>query len=73
MKSFRQFVTFVIMGLGFCASIGRVPAADPVRVGILGMDNYQAVEYVAFFNNPKAEGDLAGLRVTAAYPVISAT
>lgn len=46
-------------------------AADPVKVGLLGMDNYQAVEYVAFFNNPKAEGDLAGLRVVAAYPVTS--
>lgn len=46
-------------------------AGEPVRVGILGFDNYQAVEYVAFFNNPKAEGDLAGLKVTAAYPAIS--
>ena len=46
-------------------------AADPIRVGILGFDNYQAIEYAAFFNNPKAEGDLAGLRVVAAYPVTS--
>jgi predicted dehydrogenase len=46
-------------------------AAEPVRVGILGFDNYQAIEYAAFFNNPKAEGDLAGLRVTAAWPVTS--
>lgn len=46
-------------------------AAEPIRVGILGFDNYQAVEYVQFFNNPKAEGDLAGLRVVAALPVIS--
>jgi len=51
---------------------GRAQAA-PVRIGILGLDNYQAVEYVAFFNNPKAEGDLAGLRVVAAYPVTSPT
>jgi predicted dehydrogenase len=56
--------------LGLC---GRpAVAAEPVRVGVLGFDNYQAVEYVGFFNNPKAEGDLAGLRVTAAYPVTSA-
>ena len=52
-------------------SVGSASAEDPVRVGILGFDNYQAVEYVAFFNNPKAEGDLDGLLVTAAYPVLS--
>jgi len=40
----------------------------PVRVGILGLDNYQAVAYTQLFNNPKAAGDLAGLRVVAAFP-----
>lgn len=48
-------------------------AADPapVRVGILGIDNYQGSEYARFFNSPKAEGDLGGVRVTAIYPVTS--
>jgi predicted dehydrogenase len=45
--------------------------AKPVRIGILGMDNYQAIEYVQFYNNPRAQGDLAGLRVTAVFPVTS--
>ncbi|MBS0265134.1 MAG: Gfo/Idh/MocA family oxidoreductase [Planctomycetes bacterium] len=54
-----------------CGWMHATQGAEPVRVGILGFDNYQAVEYAAFFNNPKAEGDLAGLRVTAAYPAIS--
>lgn len=39
----------------------------PVRVGILGLDNYQAVAYTQLFNDPKAAGDLAGLRVVTAY------
>ncbi|OYW23539.1 MAG: hypothetical protein B7Z55_03450 [Planctomycetales bacterium 12-60-4] len=62
-----------VVVLGFAASLldAFSEAAEPVRVGILGMDNYQAVEYVAFFNNPEAEAALAGLRVTAAYPVTS--
>ena len=47
-------------------------AAEPVRVGILAIDNYQAVEYAQMFNNPKAEGHLAGLRVVVAYPIGSA-
>lgn len=66
-----RLLTMLVTALGiFCAN-ARGDAAEPVRVGILGFDNYQAVEYVAFFNNPKAEGDLAGLRVVAAYPVTS--
>lgn len=39
----------------------------PVRVGVLGLDNYQAVAYAQLFNNPKVSGDLSGLRVVAAY------
>jgi predicted dehydrogenase len=41
----------------------------PVRVGVLGLDNYQAVAYTQLFNDPQAAGDLAGIRVVAAYPV----
>ena len=66
----RRFRCLIVI----CCLMGIAPfvaAAEPVKIGILGFDNYQATEYVAFFNNPKAEGDLAGLRVTAAYPVTS--
>lgn len=41
--------------------------AKPVRVGVLGLDNYQAVAFTQLFNSPKATGDLSGLRVVAAY------
>jgi len=41
----------------------------PVRVGILGLDNYQSLAYAELFNNPKSEGDLAGVQVVAAYPI----
>jgi len=52
-------------------NLNPLMAAAPVRIGILGFDNYQAVEYVAFFNKPQPEPEFAGLRVTAAYPVTS--
>lgn len=68
----RQLTQLIAtFALGIVVSELTAHAAEPFRVGILGLDNYQAVEYVAFFNNPKAEGDLAGLRVVAAYPVTS--
>lgn len=56
--------------LAYAVSVGFIPAiaADPVKVGVLGLDNYQAVAYAQLFNNPKVEGDLAGLKVVAAYP-----
>lgn len=54
---------FVCLWLG-----AQVQGAEPVRVGILGLDNYQGVAYAQLFNNPLAEGDLAGLRVVAVLP-----
>ena len=60
---------FTLIAIVALAPVGALQAQDakPVRVGILGLDNYQAVEYAQFFNNPKAAGDLAGLRVVAAF------
>ena len=64
----------LIVGLQACWLPPAASAAppQPVRVGILGLDNYQAVAYTQLFNNPQATGDLAGLRVVAAVPVGSA-
>lgn len=45
-----------------------VTAAEPLRVGVVGLDNYQAVAFTQIFHDPKAAGDLAGLKVTAAWP-----
>jgi len=39
-----------------------------VKVGILGYDNYQAAAYTHLFNDPKAVGDLVGVRVVAICP-----
>ena len=49
------------------AVVSCADEAKPVRIGVLGLDNYQAVAYTQLFNNPKATGDLAGVRVVAAY------
>jgi len=43
-------------------------AAEPVRIGILGLDNYQSVAFTQLFHDPQATGDLAGIKVTAAFP-----
>ncbi len=40
----------------------------PLRVGIIGLDTSHVVAFTNVLNNPKATGDLAGLKVVAAYP-----
>jgi predicted dehydrogenase len=50
-----------------------VRAADFVKVGILGFDNYQGLAFAQLFNDPKATGDLAGLRVTTICPLSTDT
>jgi predicted dehydrogenase len=39
----------------------------PIRVGIIGLDTSHVVAFTALLNNPRAKGDLAGVRVVAAY------
>lgn len=54
-----------------CSLLARLTLAadgEVVKIGVLGLDNYQAVAFAQLFNNPKAEGDLAGVKVVAAYP-----
>lgn len=62
MNMFRILAAIVTM------VVGPALASAQVKVGILGLDNYQAVAYAQLFNDPKAAGDLAGVRVVAAYP-----
>src|SRR5260370_16080895 len=69
MFTFRRLVVVMASLLSLClASTGRGAEPKPVRVGVLGLDNYQAVAYTQLFNDPRASGDLAGLRVVAAFP-----
>jgi len=49
----------------------QAAAADPIRLGILGIDSYGAVAYAEFFNKPHAEGVFEGMRIVAAYPLVS--
>ncbi len=60
--------TLVIIACSFLAA--TLPAAEPapLKVGIVGIDNYQALAFTELFHDPKAAGDLAGIRVVAAFP-----
>jgi len=47
-----------------------VPAADPapLRAGMIGLDTSHVPAFAKLFNNPKASGDIAGVRIVAGYP-----
>jgi hypothetical protein len=40
----------------------------PLRAGIVGLDTSHVPAFTKLFNNPKADGDLAGIKVVAGYP-----
>ena len=44
------------------------PFAEPIKVGIIGLDTSHAPAFTKIFNDPKAQPDVAGFRVVAAYP-----
>ena len=66
-SSLRLLALAVLFGGADAAT--KLTAAEPVRVGILGMDNFGAVAYTEFLNRPRAEGVFQGVRVVAAYPI----
>lgn len=52
--------------------VGSIASADdgkpPLRAGIIGLDTSHCVAFTKIFNDPKAGGDLAGVKVVAAFP-----
>src|ERR1700716_885347 len=64
-----RFLSSVLLILAFLLTpLSAAEPAAPIKVGVLGLDNYQAVAFTQLFHDPKATGDLAGIRVVAAFP-----
>ncbi len=60
---FASFITTLVLATN-CSH-----ADDPLRIGILGFDSYQALAFTQLFHKPPADNpDLRGLRVVAAWP-----
>jgi hypothetical protein len=66
MKTLSLFACFALLLL----SASPAPAGQnvPLRVGIIGLDSSHCIAFTNILNNPKNEGDLAGLKVVAAFP-----
>ena len=67
----RTLLSFsvVVLLMAFAPTgAGADEPAKPIKVGIIGLDTSHVVAFTQLLNNPEAKGDLAGVRVVAAFP-----
>ena len=60
--------TMMMTLLGLAASADADDTQRVLRAGIIGCDTSHVVAFTRLLNDPKAEGELAGVKVVAAYP-----
>jgi predicted dehydrogenase len=74
----RAILVLLAALLLFALPVSPQPAAEPatparaadqpIKVGVIGLDNYQAVAFTELWHNPKVAPALSGLKVVAAFP-----
>jgi hypothetical protein len=58
----------VVVSFGFCSANAQENTGAVIRAGMIGLDTSHVPAFTKIFNDPKAEGDLAGIKVVAGYP-----
>lgn len=64
----RLPLILLMASLSAAAQAADEPAPKPLRAGMIGLDTSHVPAFTKIFNDPKAEGDVAGIRVVAGYP-----
>ena len=64
----RNYGLLCLLSLAVIPSTTPLQAAEPIKVGVIGLDNYQAVAFTHLFHRAKGGDDLAGLKVVCAVP-----
>jgi predicted dehydrogenase len=67
----RMRIALAISALLIAGSLSPTSANEslkPLKAGIIGLDTSHVPAFTKLFNNPKSDGDLVGITVTAAYP-----
>ena len=64
----RSYNLPCLLFLAAIQSTAPLQATEPVKVGVIGLDNYQAVAFTHLFHGAKKGDNLAGLKVVCAVP-----
>src|SRR5437588_6855206 len=62
------FLLLSLLLAGFSFPLRGDDAEKPLRAGIIGLDTSHVVAFTSLLNDPKAKGELAQVRVVAAFP-----
>jgi predicted dehydrogenase len=65
-----HIVTILILLVAMTLSAAAVRAEDkrPIRAGVIGLDTSHATAFAKLFNDPKSTGDIADVKIVAAFP-----
>jgi predicted dehydrogenase len=58
----------IMLGALSSSADGDDKETPPIKIGIIGLDTSHCTAFTSILHDPKADGDLAGFRVVAAYP-----
>jgi hypothetical protein len=61
-------VLFALVLACAVSAMAAEPVKKPIRAGIIGLDTSHVVAFTQVVNDPKATGDLADVKIVAAYP-----
>jgi Oxidoreductase family, NAD-binding Rossmann fold len=67
----RSFLSWLVVVLAMSFLTSAAVADEPpktLKAGIIGLDTSHVVAFTKLLNDPKAKGDLEGVRVVAAFP-----
>lgn len=68
MKQFSLALLIVSGLFAIPTTHAQEQAAKAIRVGMIGLDTSHVPAFAKFFNGPKLEGELAGIKIVAAFP-----
>src|SRR5436190_22644409 len=66
MMNTRLWVIFSMV-LGICGGVGA-EEKRPMRAGIIGLDTSHVSAFTKLFNDPNSTGDIADVKIVAAFP-----
>ena len=76
LRLLRRMAVCCVLGLASLSLVARADDTKPIKIGFIGMDNYQVVEFTHFFHNPDGQAhafkDKKALDVYRGFQIVAA-